>query len=1094
MPNKCSKCLKRILSHENSIKCGLCQQYIHVNCLPIYNEEDIEYARNPNNNWSCISCLKSLFPYNSVENNNDIQREINHTENQYDITLLDEMIINPFDIDEVNNDDDLDPDNNYFIPTYNQSLSSCKYYNIESLNKIIETKENPTLSIYSHNIRSLPKNSRALNSFLNIIDHKFNIVALTETWLKEHNTNLYIPEGYDHEFLIRNNKDGGGVSLMISNEINYKIRSDLNTNTVDFQLLWIEITENSQMNSKNTIIGVIYRRPGSDIETFNELLGKVLETIKNENKTCIHTGDYNLDLLKTDSHQLTNEFLNLNFAHSYIPLITKPTRVTPTSATLIDNIFTNNLDNNNFTNGILINDISDHFPTIYITHKYIYTPDGEPTRLKRSVNATNKKLFTETITQIDWSNVHNEPDAQKSYSKFHEKFTQAFQTCFPLRKVKTGYCNKLPWITPGLKKSIQKKHSLYAKYLKNSSRYNETIYKKYKNKLNHIMRSTERQYYQNELKKSQNNMRKSWQILKSVINKKKATQKPGRFLINGQLVDNPKLIANAFNDFFINIGQVLDRKIPRTQTNPNTFIPRRYSINIQLDPATEPEITKIIDNLRECATGWDDIPAIVLKENKNIIKGTLMHIINTSLSTGIFPSELKIANVIPLYKAGENEQITNYRPVSLLTTLSKIYEKIIYKRILDFLKEHNILYKNQFGFREKNSTYMAIINLLDCVINSLDEGNMATGIFIDFSKAFDTVNHRILINKLDTYGIRGTANKLIDSYLDNRKQYCTYIGEKSDYKTMKCGVPQGSILGPLLFLLYINDLAEIFTNIKPVLFADDSNLIITGNTVEQIEETANKELPELINWLNANRLSLNIKKTHSMTFTKSKHKIRHIPTIKLKGETLENITETKFLGVMVDSSLTWKSHINLTTKKIAKSIGILSKAKQYFNNKTLLQLYYSFIYPYLIYCNIIWGNANQTTLWPLYRLQKIAIRIISNTRRRNSTKQFCNKNRIIRLPEIYSYSVSIFMFKYTHNMLPTSLNNLFEKNNKFHNYPTRGSNNYRRRKTKSILADKFITTAGVNIWNSLIEKINPDQKISTFKKSLITDIVHSYIE
>jgi hypothetical protein len=275
-------------------------------------------------------------------------------------------------------------------------------------------------------------------------------------------------------------------------------------------------------------------------------------------------------------------------------------------------------------------------------------------------------------------------------------------------------------------------------------------YKAFKNKLTSIMRAAERSHYQNELLACKGDMRKSWKIIKDIINKNsKKTQKLPKITINGNLCENPQNIADAFNKYFSNIGPTLDRKIPPSNGNPLKFINSNYTVNLFLKPSTPHEIDKIIDKLNNCAVGWDQLPAFIFKDNKDPLSGILNHIMNLSLEQGTFPKELKLANIIPIFKAGETDIIGNYRPVSLLTTVSKVFERAIYNRLVSFITQQKILYSLQFGFREGHGTHMAILKLLDNVIYALDRGDYAATIYLDFSKAFDTVNHHILLQKMN---------------------------------------------------------------------------------------------------------------------------------------------------------------------------------------------------------------------------------------------------------------------------------------------------------------------------------------------------------
>ena len=366
-------------------------------------------------------------------------------------------------------------------------------------------------------------------------------------------------------------------------------------------------------------------------------------------------------------------------------------------------------------------------------------------------------------------------------------------------------------------------------------------------------------------------MRKTWSILKSVVNKGINRQIQAKFKMNDGSITNDKvMISEKFNDFFTGVGPSLAKKIPTLVISPLYYMGNLVQNSIFLEPVHPSEIDIIMKDMNNSAPGHDGITLNILKLSLSSIKTPLTHILNLSLSEGVFPEELKIANVIPLFKADDPMLFNNYRPVSLLCVLWKVFEKIMYSRLMSFLEFHKILYHKQFGFRKNHSTYMAIMILLDKLINSIENGEFVVGVYLDFSKAFDTDDHDILLAKLYHYGIRGNALLWFKSYMSERKQFVSYNGTSSSMKTVSCGVPQGSILGPILFLLYINDLSIVCKDTEPFLFADDSNLFISDSDPYKLQSQIINELGNISLWLKVNRLSLNIKKTHYMVHTRKK--------------------------------------------------------------------------------------------------------------------------------------------------------------------------------------------------------------------------------
>ena len=415
---------------------------------------------------------------------------------------------------------------------------------------------------------------------------------------------------------------------------------------------------------------------------------------------------------------------------------------------------------------------------------------------------------------------------------------------------------------------------------------------------------------------------------------------------------------------------------------------------------------------------------------------------------------------------------------------------MFYNRLFDFLNIENILYDKQFGFRKLHSTQMALILLIDKVSNALESGDFVLGVFLDFSKAFDTVNHDILLDKLYHYGIRGLAHDWLKSYLHDRRQYICYGNSSSSIKSVSCGVPQGSILEPLLFLIYINDLPLISESLYMCLFADDTNVFLTGNNLKDLENAMNDELSKLSGWLQSNKLSLNVKKTHYMIFTPPRNKINHTVDIKIDNSLIEKVDHTKFLGVIVDSKLSWKQHVVYIKGKIHKSIGIINRARHFLNGESLLTLYYAFLYPYLMYCVNIWGGACATTLSQLVRAQKRALRCVFNLPRCSHTGPIFKKHNILPLSDIYRLQILLFVYKFKMSILPSVFTNFFTKTHDIHSYSTRQVDNFYPPRFKYDTTKSTVKYIGCVFWNSLDFKTKSmNASVKCFKTHILKECI-----
>jgi len=440
-----------------------------------------------------------------------------------------------------------------------------------------------------------------------------------------------------------------------------------------------------------------------------------------------------------------------------------------------------------------------------------------------------------------------------------------------LSKQDIKFKNK-PWISGGLKNSIKQKNKLFKLYINSKNPEAKILhhinFKKHRNMLETLMKESKRQYFINYFNKNSDNLKATWKGIRNIINlKSKSESSPKSITHNNVTMTDPVDISNAFNDYFTSIGKSVQSNIPSSIKHFSNYLNDPNPNSLFIKPTDSTEILTIINSLDLTkSSGPNSIPVRIMKLLNTELSEHFSNIFNLSFTNGIFPDILKIAKVVPIHKKESKILVSNYRPISLLSNIEKILEKLMHCRLYDFLDKSRLIYELQFGFRQKYSTSYALLNLTENIRQALDDRKFACGIFVDLQKAFDTVDTNILLTKLQYYGIRGIALQWFKSYLTNRKQFVCINGNNSNHSGIEIGVPQGSVLGPLLFLIYINDLNKAIKFCKVHHFADDTNLLHVNRSIKSLNKYVNYDLKNLTTWLNANKISLNVSKTELIIF------------------------------------------------------------------------------------------------------------------------------------------------------------------------------------------------------------------------------------
>ena len=767
---------------------------------------------------------------------------------------------------------------------------------------------------------------------------------------------------------------------------------------------------------------------------------------------------------------------------SLYPLIDRPSRITNHSFTIIDNIFTN-AANYETSSGLLISDISDHLPVFAIC-KYpnLNRKTDKQFVKKRIINEITINSLINDLLEENWELVLNSADVNFAYKSFLFRFLKLFNKCCPIKQVRISNTRRdKPWFTNGLKNACRKKNTLYKKIIRSRSHAAEKKNKLYKNKLTSILRLAEKSYYSKLLTEKKGDAKGIWKILNNVINKKQGHHELAKqFECNGEMIHDRTVIANEFNTFFANVGPNLAMTIPVIDNGPSIhdYLGNGNINSMFLNPVSEDEIINIVKSFKpKHSNDNNDLSMYVISKVIKSIVRPLAHIFNVSFLSGLFPDDMKISKIIPLFKNGKKTEFNNYRPISILPQFSKILEKLFSLRLDSFLAKSNILSDCQYGFRKDISTTHAALELIETITSAIDNKKHCAGVFIDLKKAFDTVDHDLLLQKLIVYGVRGITYDWLSNYLRNRRQYVKVDDHSSNLLDVTCGVPQGSVLGPTLFLLYINDLCNTSDVLKFVLFADDTNIFCYGNSMMELEMLLNRELARLFVWFSVNKLSLNLQKTNYILFRKRPPD--NDLDIRINNVMVPRVQSTKFLGIIMDEQINWKPHIQFVKSKLSRTFSVIHRASKLINFEGLLTLYYSLFMPYLCYCCEIWGNTYESNVKCISIMQKRVIRVICGERRLAHTNQLFKEKSILKFSDLVKYKTCIMMFKLFTNDCPKHLQLRFTIYENPHN--TRRKNNFIVLYSRTNMKAMCLSVYGVKLWNNLPENIKALRSIHLVK-------------
>jgi len=917
-----------------------------------------------------------------------------------------------------------------------------------------------------------------IQSLGNKIDHiklllqcnNIDLLYVTETWLNDNYSDDDINvNGYN---LCRLDREGimshGGIICYIKEGISYKIISKFNDDLVE--ALWVEI---NLPQTPSILTCGVYRKPDSRAEYLTRL-NSLFQEVTNEYDDVVIFGDFNLDISKPCNAKKINSLAN----HSNLrQLIKDYTRITETTKSKLDLAFVSNV-NRIASSGSHSCGLSDH-NLIYVVRRN-KKPKSPPKLINyRSMKKFNEKDFIESIKSKSWNIVYQYTDVNSALSVWTNLFNDACDSNAPIKDKLVKGAPLPEWINEDFIQLSHQRDHYFKKAHKTNDPDDWKNAKMYRNKVNNMNKYLKKNYCCQAINENVNDSKKLWSTIKKLIPKNKSSIHSVK-CDNGNTTSD-KETADKFNDFFTSIGTQLASKFKtktsKSKTNDDTLNNNNINhINKQFDfDYVTPEFVfdEICKMHNSKSPGFGNMNVKLLKLAAPIICHSLAYICNISLQTSVFPKSWKQAKVTPIHKEGDKSDVSNYRPISVLPVVSKIIERAVHNQLYSFLTENNILNPCQSGFRSGHSTTTTLLDVSDCILNNMNQGKITGALFLDLKKAFDTVNHSLLIEKLQSYGISGNQLKWFISYLSDRTQSVNVNSTVSDCKLIDIGIPQGSILGPLLFILYVNSLPDS-VDCKCIMYADDTTLLFSASDPLTLQQEMNDNMARIAQWFEINQLTLNIKKTKFMIFG-TNHSLKDYNDIDLMygNDKIERVDKFKYLGVIFDPILSWSEHIDYISSIISKRIGVIRRVKFYLPPHTLKMLANALVFPHFDYCSAVWSNCNLDHSKSLQILQNKLARVLLSADIKTSVNTLMQTLDWNKLHARWVHQLLIIVLKCLQNHAPTYLSSQFNFTSSVHSHNTRS---------------QVSNTLVVPLWNK-----KPGRRTFLYRGSLLWNMLPSHV-